>query len=253
MIESPKKYKPEIVVARYKENLDWITNNSLVHRCTIYNKGPKDISPILKTINRPNYPVFGREGETYLYHILSNYHNLPDYTIFTQGDPFEHSPHFCEIIEALDLYGHYSSYQPLTDQWKISQNAPPASLVNYDKTLFIHNKYPIYVEMLNENLETITFIDHGWYSREKHFRDYYGISTYSKMYPLLPFLYDKLKLINKKPYTGFVKWNYGAIFGVAKQNILQYDRKFYENLYNFVIEHPSNGYILERMWYTILS
>lgn len=253
MIESPKKYKPTIVVARYKENLDWIIENDLHSRCLVYNKGNDDLSPRLNCIKRPNFPSYGREGETYLYHILTNYDNLPDYTIFTQGNPFEHSTHFCEIIESLDKYGYYADCQPLTNQWKTTSYVPPIDLIYYDKTCYIHNKYPIYVELLDENLDTVMYSDYGWYESEKLFRSYYEIPAYSKIFPLLPFIYHKLQLTDKKPYTGYVKCMFGAIFGVRKENILQHSRDFYLNLYEFVIDYPANGYVLERMWYTIFS
>jgi hypothetical protein len=34
----------------------------------------------------------GREGHTYYKYICDNYDNLKDYTIFLQGNPFDHSP-----------------------------------------------------------------------------------------------------------------------------------------------------------------
>ena len=43
----------------------------------------------------------GREGHTYYKHIYDNYDNLADYTIFLQGNPFDHSPN---IISNLNKY-----------------------------------------------------------------------------------------------------------------------------------------------------
>jgi hypothetical protein len=34
----------------------------------------------------------GREGHTYYKYIYDNYDNLEDYTVFLQGNPFDHSP-----------------------------------------------------------------------------------------------------------------------------------------------------------------
>ena len=73
----------QIVVARYNENIDWL--NSEKDHCIIYNKS--------KPLNIPNeiiLPNVGRESHTYLYHIIENYDNLSDKTIFFQGNIRDH-------------------------------------------------------------------------------------------------------------------------------------------------------------------
>ena len=82
------KHDVVIVVARYNENIEWTKQLPNVR---IYNKG----SPIPYAITLPNV---GREGHTYYTHLVENYDNLPDYTIFLQGNPFDHSPHILENI-----------------------------------------------------------------------------------------------------------------------------------------------------------
>ena len=77
--------KFQIVVARYNENLDWLLPYSDIS--IIYNKGNKNISKVFNVINLPNY---GRESHTYLYHIINNYDNLADKTIFFQGRIDDH-------------------------------------------------------------------------------------------------------------------------------------------------------------------
>ena len=72
-----------IVVARYNENIDW--TKKINHKVTIYNKGKSDIEN-----NHIKLKNIGREGETFLYHIVNNYKNLDDITVFLQGNPFEH-------------------------------------------------------------------------------------------------------------------------------------------------------------------
>lgn len=72
----------ELVVARYKENIDWIPIDT-TWKVTVYNK--HEGSNLL--------PNVGRESHTYFHHIVSNYDNLADWTIFTQGSPIEHPGH----------------------------------------------------------------------------------------------------------------------------------------------------------------
>lgn len=76
----------KIVVARYQEDVDW-TNG--LENVIIYNKSTT--LPNSKH-SYQQLPNVGREGHTYLYHIINNYDNLDDYTCFLQGFPFDHSP-----------------------------------------------------------------------------------------------------------------------------------------------------------------
>ena len=74
-----------VVIARYQEDLDWANGISC---CTIYNKG----SPLEHKHTVLSLPNVGREGHTYLYHIIENYDHLDDHTCFLQGNPFDHTP-----------------------------------------------------------------------------------------------------------------------------------------------------------------
>lgn len=84
-----------IVVARYNENVRWTTQFPNV---IIYNKGHKLDSGEYNEILLENV---GREGHTYYKHIYDNYDKLDDYTVFLQGDPFDHSPN---IVSKLNKY-----------------------------------------------------------------------------------------------------------------------------------------------------
>ena len=83
-----------IVVARYNENIEWCKQFSNVK---IYNKGEK----LENGYNEFFLNNVGREGHTYYKHICDNYDNLEDYTIFLQGNPFDHSPN---IISNVNKY-----------------------------------------------------------------------------------------------------------------------------------------------------
>jgi len=86
-----------LIVAKYTEDISWINtiNNSLINKIVVYNKFHK-IEPYL--------PNVGREGHTYLYHIINNYNNLSDYTIFCQGDPIFHCNNFLDLIHNKESY-----------------------------------------------------------------------------------------------------------------------------------------------------
>lgn len=71
-----------IVIAKYNENIEW--SKKINHKITIYDKSNNPIENSIKLKN------VGREGETFLYHIVNNYNNLDDVTVFLQGNPFEH-------------------------------------------------------------------------------------------------------------------------------------------------------------------
>ena len=108
----------QIIVARYTENLEWVNRLSNLYDLkennfppiVVYNKGESIDTNIFaikpSIIERQN---IGREVESFLYHIIMNYDNLPDYLIFVQGDPFSHmnvtETNICSNIENLLLHG----------------------------------------------------------------------------------------------------------------------------------------------------
>jgi hypothetical protein len=85
----------DIVIAKYKEDVSW-SNQFKTSRVIIYDKSGEDNGFV-------NLPNFGRESHTYLTHIINNYDNLPDYTCFLQGNPFDHLSVNIEDIERIVL------------------------------------------------------------------------------------------------------------------------------------------------------
>jgi hypothetical protein len=86
-----------MVVARYNENIDWVKKYKNV---IVYNKGD---STNLESSQIPFNTLdnVGREGHTFIYHIINNYNNLSNWTVFVQGNPFDHCPNFYEKIDKL--------------------------------------------------------------------------------------------------------------------------------------------------------
>jgi hypothetical protein len=76
----------QIVVARYNENINYLIPLSNI--VIIYNKGNDNIP--LEFKNVINLPNIGREAHTYLYHIINNYNNLSENTMFIQANIKDH-------------------------------------------------------------------------------------------------------------------------------------------------------------------
>ena len=74
-------------MAHYNEDLSWL--KPVLDYCKVYTKGGPKSAP------EPSFEVealenIGREGHTYLHHIVENYDSLKDITLFTQGHVDDH-------------------------------------------------------------------------------------------------------------------------------------------------------------------
>ena len=80
-----KKNTPSyhIVVAKYKEDITWFSHMDR-DKLYVYDKSGDKQSPFIPLENK------GREGSTFLGHIIEYYDSLPDYVILVQGNPFAH-------------------------------------------------------------------------------------------------------------------------------------------------------------------
>jgi len=80
-IKNLTKKECELVIARYNEDISW--SKPYAHLRTVYNKGKEDLDaeyePIVKL------PNVGTEIHTILEHIIRNYDNLSNNTVFFQG------------------------------------------------------------------------------------------------------------------------------------------------------------------------
>jgi len=84
-------YKGDLVVSRYNEDVSWLDKVS-GYNTFLYNKGGQ----LDGSIPLPNV---GRELDTYLHHIITNYNDLSEWTFFTQGHPFDHVKDYLEVLK----------------------------------------------------------------------------------------------------------------------------------------------------------
>jgi hypothetical protein len=136
-----------IIVARYNEKIRWTQQFQNV---LIYNKG----SSIKNKINSNEIILenVGREGHTYYKYIYDNYENLEDYTIFLQGNPFDHSPN---IIDKLNKYIKNKDNLNIDFEF-ISEKIYKCNLsgCSHHKNLPLRD---VYEYLFNENKQNIEF------------------------------------------------------------------------------------------------
>ncbi|XP_022089033.1 uncharacterized protein LOC110978385 isoform X2 [Acanthaster planci] len=89
-LQQPLSY--EFVIAHYNENLDWL--KPFANHSHIYHKGP-NMEPPFAVIKWETLPNLGRESHTYLHHIITNYDNLANITVFLQGHGPRKDGGFC--------------------------------------------------------------------------------------------------------------------------------------------------------------
>jgi len=251
--------KTEIVVSRYNENLDWLKKikKSKNLKITVYNKGKDDIDiPFIKL------PNIGRESHTYLYHIINNYNNLSDQTIFCQGDTIFHSPDFLELINK-----HRKKFEPVQPlsafYWPEGvppryEQTPPLPILKETENLWFSKKARVHVEYMNSNFITMY---------PYHFFDF-NIKMYIEKYKILynfknplQFNVNRFKLKNVD-LDYLIPFSYSAILSVNKEAILENSIDFYNNIMSIILYDIRNfienkkidhGYFLERLWLVIFN
>lgn len=201
----------KIIVARYNENIEWL--NSEISNCIIYNKGDKS-----GTDNEMFLENVGRESETYLHYIITNYFNLPDVVIFTQGKISDHgNVDINHLIKIKDqAFNHGKS-------------------VNFD----VHHD-------VGKNIHA----DKTWNLRQD---GYFLKDNYKNNNPITFIEWFKSNINSEYPDPIYIYWN--AIFAVRKQKITNKPIEYYKRLINELKHNnnPTEGHFFERSWYYIFE
>jgi hypothetical protein len=213
----------EIVIARYRENLEW-TNNDLYrsYKITCYNKGGigyeidrSKYRNIDKIIELENY---GNSENTYMRHIIDNYDNLSDITIFMNGE------------------------SPVTKTRKTIITFLTTLMTR--RTTFYCSKYDMNINKCLYNF-TIKYYKHmGKSNRNKD--NYYlkraSISPFGKWYN---YIFGNDKDIRHINYQG--------VFSVERRHIIQHSREYYEKINGYIDKdiNPETCHYVERAMTTI--
>jgi hypothetical protein len=236
-----------IVIARYKENLEWIAEIPSDFKIFIYNKGLKIESEevIRKAHCIIDLKNVGRESETYLYHMISQVEAGYGFTVFAQGDPITHSP---DLMNLLRGWRDWAPLQPLSWQWRADRNIPPAQLLHeYSRGL---NGGPR-IRPERYSLTTwnpLDFFDAGAYQIGIDYRAAHkvpeGINIAAHFLSICGFESLAIKASTHKVGV----FSYGGIFAVRNDLVRTLSKERALKLYEAAIGHQVYGYILERMW-----
>ena len=203
----------DIVVARYNEDVRWLSSYIRSdYNIKIYNKGPTKVElEENESLSIYTLPNIGRETHTYLHYIITNYHNLPDRVIFTQGNPFDH----CNSQILLHIiYGRTS---------RMSLNAVPVTHMKKSDKISNYNDHQLIDSghTLGEVYDKIFQIPFP-----EDYRIYFAAifsvsSDIIRKYPLS--FYEKLLgfiSVGQNPeFAHFMEWSWYNIFNYAEKNM----------------------------------
>lgn len=241
------------VIARFKEDIGWVNQLPADARIFLYNKGPEIEPGVLRRNDVKVIPLknAGRESGTYLQHLMTNFDadaNAGDFTVFTQGDPFEHAPYFLDLIQVPHLW---RDVQPLALHWLAEKKIPPTKLTEEDQRDWIED-IPVRTE--HYSLTTwapLAFFDEGaWgignFYRQKHLLPN-GTNIAQHFFEFVGL--DDLAVQATGADIGV--FSYGAIFAVRNSriaNFMQTGRRHLEKMEMLARADMNYGYIYERLW-----
>jgi hypothetical protein len=224
--------KVDLVIARYKEKLDWVKEYlpKEFHKIHVYNKGPQnvtceDIAPqkSCKVYDMSDKNV-GVCDHTYLYHIIENWDNLADVTVFCPG----------------------SIYLPYKRQ-KFDRTLN--KIVETGDTVFIAaNNRGDMGRTVKEIFSDFVLDSHLVANTSNRNNAGKSVVAPAKDRPFGVW-YDK--------HVGTVIYGYSlwGIFAASKEHIKQRPKSFYENLIKQVSsnKHEEASHFMERAWGGIIN
>ena len=239
----------EIVVARYKENINWLFNVNKKWKITIYNKGPKFDNLGTIKIRNQNITIIdienrGREAETIAYHMLNRYDNYADLTVFIQADPFDHAPEIKELLNVLlnktKMDPENEKFIPLTTCY---DNTFPQKKITNSRI----NRFFTYEDFYVDTLDFVKHIDTigaPWITQK--WREQYNCKLGDN---IAKFFFDSIEQPHLlQPEQTTLKFCYAACFALPKYSLMQHPKSFYEKLYPKTFDKHIAPWILERFW-----
>lgn len=196
-------------------------------KCFVYNKSNEIICDTHKLEN------VGREGDTYLHHIIENYETLNDYTLFLQDDIDNH-------IMDTDAFVQ-SCFQ------NMRRNIP---FQIFDVSWRKHSG-PISRTIVNGILKNPLIADPEIISAFRYPHDIAQLNTLKNM-PSETSIQELCDLVNVDVPSMYTTET-SSFMLIHKSVILKHPKDLYIQLRKWLLLHERNGYILEHCWKLIFS
>ena len=216
-MENIKEYTYKYIITRYNEDLNWL--NNIKEDCIIYNKGnPLHIKNEILLEN------VGVMEHTILYYIITNYDNLPDVCIFSQGRISDSIHFFNKPYD--ENYNYYSYLEEIKDV------AYKNGISQYSSFYKDNKDYIAWCDNFNILIDL-----HESYRTEKK-----------------PFI-DWFKKNIDENKENLNKFHPCSIFAVSKKFILNRSIDFYKKLIKEVdwTVRPVEAAFMERSWHYIFN
>lgn len=245
--------KIQIVVARYKEPIDWLRQLSGDFSTIVYDKSRKTFHWPSRYAVR-NLENKGREAHTYLHYMLHDY--APgkfDHIVFTQADPFEHSPDFLKL---LDRSGRWQDIQPLTWGYKPLAGIPPRKILEQDVSEFIGDCRIRTEPYSLHSWAPIGHVDPGAIDILRIYNEVNGLEPGENICAHFLQKCGLEKLSREASGAHIGRFGYGAIFSVADKVLGDFvgsHRPQIEQMMEVSKQDHINAWMFERLWLHLMG
>lgn len=237
-----------LVVARYQEDIGWLMALPADVKIVVYNKGGRilDKQLLARIDHLVPLPNRGRESDTYLYHVEHFPHGAAsEWTVFCQGDPFPHSRDFLELLNHRDIW---AEIQPLTSGYLDDGVSPPTVCRELETDEWLRG-FPVRTELLSAH--TLRFIRWHDPAGGGFIEDYCNHVQLPSGWSVTGYFLESCglnSLAEDAWKASLVRGVYAAIFAVRNERLSAIPRKCLPRMRKVACEHPSTGFIYERLW-----
>jgi len=240
----------EVVVAHYSEDLAWLSDYARPDTIfTVYSKTDGNVDIPAAATKLVRLTNVGREGHTYLHHIVENYDHLAPWTVFKQGS----SPNQ-GYVPAESSSGHLNSGVALDDYIQPFPHGRDSTFVMTAAAHFPSGLQLTRPGLAINGLERKPFSTRmcphqwtPWWLEKLH------IYT-QKFEPSMLEFYDRfVARSNLKSKDLMLAFPQGATFALSRARIHSRPREYYATLLDQVKmeQDPIQGYWIEASWYDI--
>lgn len=237
----------QLVIARFNEDLSWLEHVPDCFDIYIYNKGPdiRDHSVLDRAAAVITIPNIGRESETYLHHILLHRSVSNRYIVFTQGDPFEHSPDFLHLLGSSS---EWQDIQPLSWRYTNDGIRPPEHLLKHDVGDHINGLRARRELFSLFTMLPIGFLDEPGRGIPLRYAALHRLPSGANIASHFFHSCDLASVAREADRHLIGSFSYGAIFAVKDHLISRLSTATLSRAWYFSTSHEIHGYVLERLW-----